>query len=618
MGYRRLPLVTALAIVALVFCAPAWAPPAPPPPLITNGDFEDATLTGWTVDMGGADLIGASGWTAESGTQSVELDSATSGASEIYQDVATAAGQRYDLSFAYAGDPTLDATVPACDADHRIKHLTVHSINSGASFVFDTSGHSTSDMGWKIAHVLIDATSSTTRINFRDSGDGVCGIALDNVSMGTPAATLTETRAGVSGWLSYGQAVTVTAQILGSSSSVVPTGAVQFEVDGTPTGDPVALTSGSAQLTTSSLSAGTHMVTATYQPDSASFDASEATEQVLIEKSDPYADMAFDPAQPVAGQPFTVAAAFYTPANGEGVPTGTVQFSDDLGPLGDPVPLDDQGIAAIDVVEPAGGHNFEADYAGDANYGPASVMTMINVDPPPSPPPPGAKASSRTKLTTSKSTVSAGELFTATATVAPSDPANTSVVQGEVQFSVNGSPVGLPVALVNGRAETPLHAPLVAGRTRITAQYAGNADFASSGGIAYVLVQMSPPVAAPADVLPPSFTLKPVRTRLGDGIRNGIDVRVDCSEICRGFISLSLPARVARQLGFRTKGARFVVARVEKALLNLKAYTLHITFSAKARKRLLKAKRLMFRLNGDLADRAGNHRTSSQTLTLKR
>ena len=46
-----------------------------------------------------------------------------------------------------------------------------------------------------------------------------------------------------------------------------PTGAVQFSIDGSPYGNPVSLTNGSAQITDAALSVGTHSITAAYSGD---------------------------------------------------------------------------------------------------------------------------------------------------------------------------------------------------------------------------------------------------------------------------------------------------------------------------------------------------------------
>lgn len=69
------------------------------------------------------------------------------------------------------------------------------------------------------------------------------------------------------------QSVTFTANV---TSTGPLTGTVQFKIDGLDAGGPVTLSGGTAQLTTSALTAGTHSVTADYSGD-ASFFASTGT-----------------------------------------------------------------------------------------------------------------------------------------------------------------------------------------------------------------------------------------------------------------------------------------------------------------------------------------------------
>jgi hypothetical protein len=88
------------------------------------------------------------------------------------------------------------------------------------------------------------------------------GIPSTPVSIGIAVPTV-----GVTSSLNpsvYGQAVSFTATVTGAS----PTGSVQFNIDGNPFGSPVTLASGSATSgTISTLSPGTHTVTAVYSGD---------------------------------------------------------------------------------------------------------------------------------------------------------------------------------------------------------------------------------------------------------------------------------------------------------------------------------------------------------------
>jgi len=81
-----------------------------------------------------------------------------------------------------------------------------------------------------------------------------------------PAAALPGTTTTVSSSLNpstSGNTVTFTAAVTGAS----PTGTVQFAIDGSSAGSPVTLSSSHATYATSSLSVGTHTVTATYSGD---------------------------------------------------------------------------------------------------------------------------------------------------------------------------------------------------------------------------------------------------------------------------------------------------------------------------------------------------------------
>jgi hypothetical protein len=66
---------------------------------------------------------------------------------------------------------------------------------------------------------------------------------------------------------SLGQNVTFTATVTSSLGTPTPTGTVQFKSDSANLGSAVTLVNGSAQLTTSSLSAGIHTITADYSGD---------------------------------------------------------------------------------------------------------------------------------------------------------------------------------------------------------------------------------------------------------------------------------------------------------------------------------------------------------------
>jgi hypothetical protein len=82
-------------------------------------------------------------------------------------------------------------------------------------------------------------------------------------------ATTTEIASSVPSGLVYGNTVTFTATVLsGGGATLTPAGALQFQIDGHNFGNPVSLAEGSALIKVSSLSAGSHTVSANYIGDS--------------------------------------------------------------------------------------------------------------------------------------------------------------------------------------------------------------------------------------------------------------------------------------------------------------------------------------------------------------
>ena len=72
-----------------------------------------------------------------------------------------------------------------------------------------------------------------------------------------------------------GQSVTFTASVKNVSfSTLVPTGSVQFKVDGADVGAPVVLSAGKATFTTAGLSKGTHTISAVFTSSSVNFQGS--------------------------------------------------------------------------------------------------------------------------------------------------------------------------------------------------------------------------------------------------------------------------------------------------------------------------------------------------------
>jgi subtilase family serine protease len=145
------------------------------------------------------------------------------------------------------------------------------------------------------AGALATGTSCTLPISFTPTGIGALSgslILTDNnlnvtnltqtISLsGTAAPATVGTTTTLASSLNpsvYGQSVTITATVAQASGPAVPTGTVQFSIDGNIIGSAVMLTGGTAAYATTTLGAGTHNITGVYMPTSGTaFTASSAT-----------------------------------------------------------------------------------------------------------------------------------------------------------------------------------------------------------------------------------------------------------------------------------------------------------------------------------------------------
>ena len=261
---------------------------------------------------------------------------------------------------------------------------------------------------------------------------------------------------------SVGQPVTFTATVTGNGGT--PTGAVTFFVDG-GAGTPVALSGGQAAFTTSSLSIGTHNITATYGGDANFAGSTTTTALVQTVNQRPSTTTVASSANPSAsGQSVTFTAT--VTGSGGLTPTGNVTFSVD-GSAGPTVNLIN-GVASFSTAAlTIGGHTITAAYNGDVNFTTSSGSLTQNVN----------KIATTTTVTSSANPSTLGQLVTFTATVAGS---GSSTPTGNVTFSIDGGP-GTTVDLLNGAASFSTTALTLGGHT-IAATYNGDVNFATSSG----------------------------------------------------------------------------------------------------------------------------------------
>lgn len=217
-------------------------------------------------------------------------------------------------------------------------------------------------------------------------------------------------------------------------------GSVQFKDGVTNIGPSVIVTNGAVSGTTSSLSAGSHSLTAVFTPANPAADApSVSPVMVFVVTGVPATTvtLATSPASPVAqGTPVTLTATVAPPTA-----AGTVQFKDGANNLGNPVTVAGGSASGTTSTLVSGSHQLTAvftptdPHAFSASTSPPVTMVIT-----------GATATSTALTTSPASPVAYGTPVTLTVTIAP------ATAPGTVQFKDGTTNLGNPVMVVNGTA----------------------------------------------------------------------------------------------------------------------------------------------------------------------
>ncbi len=173
----------------------------------------------------------------------------------------------------------------------------------------------------------------------------------------------------------FGQSVTFTARVTSNAA----TGTVQFQLDGSNIGGPVIPNAtGRATFVTSTLTVGTHTVSATFSgtgnylsstSNLFSHVVNNAASRTIVRTSG-------TPANVGTNVVFTATVTAVAP--GIGLPAGSVQFVIDNVSVGGPVTVNPSGEAAFAISTlPIGLHTVRAIYAGNGNFN-ASTSANIN------------------------------------------------------------------------------------------------------------------------------------------------------------------------------------------------------------------------------------------------
>lgn len=229
---------------------------------------------------------------------------------------------------------------------------------------------------------------------------------------------------------------------------------------------------------------GTTTLTVQYLGDN-SFNAStSAPQQLTQQKAQEPTFVGISGYQVPSGQPVYLTATIPSSYNGDGPPTGTVQFYDNGHPLGATLPIVNTGNSEeAQVVYKAklttvGSHTISVGYSGDANFLPVSgtdpnyaYTSQFEVMP-------VAGAATTTTIVQNPPNPAYGQSITYTVRVTPAK-AGGPAPTGQVSIASDGNIFAGPLTLVNGQGSAIDESP-DAGSAHVYAQYSGDSNYAAS------------------------------------------------------------------------------------------------------------------------------------------
>jgi cyclophilin family peptidyl-prolyl cis-trans isomerase len=367
-----------------------------------------------------------------------------------------------------SGKGTVGATISIVATDNNSHSTTAQTTTVG------------SDGKWTIGGInvagLNDGTITYT-VTASDAANNTATTsktASKNTAGSTAEATVTTVTSDHSSGSTYGQSVSFTAAISAVQGGT-PTGTVQFQVDGVNFGAAETLTGGAASISDSSLSAGSHTITALYINDSTNFISSQD-----------------DVVQNVAKASLIVTGHSLSKVFGAAVPSLTADYSGFVN-TDTSASLTKQPTLSTNTKANSAVGNYTISVSGatDSNYTISFVAGTLSV----------TQSQTTVGLNSSSFAIDPSEGDTLTATVTPVSPGS-GTITGIVTFLDGTTTLG--TGNVGSGGTATLNVPsgtLAAGPHNITAVYGGSTNFAAS------------PASAPASVT--------VGSTSGTGTANG-------------------------------------------------------------------------------------------------
>jgi len=252
-----------------------------------------------------------------------------------------------------------------------------------------------------------------------------------------------------------GKSVKFTATF--ASNGGLPTGMVTFSYNGSTLGTGTITGMGTAMLSTTSLPAGSNVVSATYS-GTVDYSAASGSVTQVVNATTTSLSSSANPSS--YGQSVTLTAGVTT--TGSTTPTGTVTFRNGSTSLGSAT-LNSSGIATYTTARlPLGSNSLTASYNGDTVDNKSTSPALAQVVNP---------ATITMTLASSPNPSTSGQSVKFTATLSSTG----SLPTGSVSFSFNGNVLGT-ANLASGKANFSTKV-LPVGSDVVTATYDGNANY---------------------------------------------------------------------------------------------------------------------------------------------
>ncbi|WP_433702521.1 beta strand repeat-containing protein [Prescottella equi] len=281
----------------------------------------------------------------------------------------------------------------------------------------------------------------------------------------------TTTTVQTPGSATTGEPVTLTATVDPANAD----GQVQFKDGASNIGSPVTPVNGVATLTHTFDTAGSHAITAQFTAGRGFDDSTSTVQTVAVSNPDVATSLSLSaPASAETGSSVDLTATV-TPANAQ----GSVQFTDNGAPIGSPVPVASGSATLPHTFTSVGTHSLAANFTAAAGFtnSSATAQNVTVVDP----------DIETTLSVTVPGTAETGQPVTLSAAVTP------PTAQGDVQFKVDGNPVGAPQAVSDGSASLPYTFD-AAGSFEVTADFTGASGFTNASAAAQTVTVSVPDV----------------------------------------------------------------------------------------------------------------------------